>query len=187
MNAPTANLDTPPAIESSFQLERDKHALLHEQHALKPLPNLTLLREAVTDAAALAAHDPGQFASKHDAAQHLLAEALRKHERHRELSDQIANIDLRIEISRQRERQQAAQQADNQLTAALDEYRNLAKATAKAYRVLLNANRLSGATHGAQTIAPPRSFNIPHLLPAGRSGTLGEVMMDTLMPWEQSQ
>ena len=174
--------------ETSYQLERDRAELMRQQSFLNPLPDLAMRRDAVQDAQTRADVAPDDVDRKYalSAAQRLLSDALAAHERSTQLGNQIADLTERLGMAQRRERQQAIDLSDSRLERAINEYRTLALATAKAYRQLLTANRLAQNTPGAKTTSPSANFNIPHLaVDGGQTFSLGTQMQQGLMSWEQ--
>ena len=177
--------------DTSYQLERDRANLIQQQALLNPLPDLPMRRNAVQDAQARydASNDPRTLPERTaalQAAQRLLAEALEKHERSTQLGNQIVELTGRLELAQRRERQQAIDISNNRLAEAVGEYKHAALQAARAYRRILQANRLAHATPGASTTTPPAGFNIPHLaVDGGQTFTLGVQMSQGKMSWEQ--
>ena len=177
-------------VETSYQLERDRAELMRQQSLLNPLPDLAMRRDAVQDAQTRADVAPDDVDRKYalSAAQRLLDDALAVHERSATLGNRIADLTERLDVAQRRERQQAIDLSNSRLQQAINEYRTLALATAKAYRQLLTANRLAQNTPGAKTTSPSANFNIPHLaVDGGQTFALGVQMSQGLMSWEQTE
>lgn len=178
------NTTKPTPVDSVEQIARELQSLRFKQMSLKPLPPVQVARDALMDATARHSVDPG-FLPQLQAAQHVLAERLEKHDQFVVLGKEIAAMEERLQAAKERVRMENATQADERLSAAMTDYRQASLTCARSFRRLLNAARNSGNTPGAAHTIPDLSVHLPAVTPISNQGTTGQAMSAGLLPIEQ--
>jgi hypothetical protein len=174
-------------------IRQDLESVLAGQQSLDPLPPLSDYEKqiaALRDKLDMATDEEHAEAIRDNLrAAHLSLEELRTAIRKRGLIDEQVNT-LRTEMAEAEEAERMARIGDQNraLSAAVDEFRSLSIAAAKAYRALLNENRVSANTPGCQSLRNDDRiwrFDIGFLMPMSYQGTLSETMRAGRAPFEQ--
>ena len=171
------------AIESVEQLQRELQSLQFQQMGINRQP-IQLARDALMDAVARHSVDE-KYLPQLQSAQRVLAERLAQHDKYADLGEQIAKMEARLQAQQERVRIEQAERADKRLSSAKREYEQAQLQCARAFRALIEQVARSSNTPGASVLTVDFKLHLPSLTPPSWSGTTGEVMAQTTLPFEQ--
>ena len=176
-------MNTPTTIALKQQI-KDAQA---ERATLENLPSVEPLKADIQRLTTQAILSPEKYRADLQKAVSDLAALDQKHARRAELNGQISKLTTDLNMAESDLRRQYADDADNRLKQAYREYVHACKVAVAAHRQCLNVVQANRQIPGTSVSLPPTfaEFHVPHLHPAGWTGTTGVLMRDMpKTPWE---
>lgn len=161
----------------TFLNTTDKPSIPYLQRKVDDLTTQTLLAPP---------HEAGKVKADLLEATHRLSQGKQTLQALADAEAKLVKLNDELDGAKYAERMQRIELADKELQSAIDDYFNVVKQLVRAFRRVLDQQKISRCIPGAST-SIPRGFNVAEMIPTGWSGTVSEMMANGWLPWERRE